>query len=117
LADCTPASLGSFPQNRYIDTIVHEVMKWQHGVSRGRERGNLTSIRNMQNYIRLYVLDCIKLLINKTGLNSPVFVVGRSGNKSLDELVEADPNPTRKESSPRGLDPSVRPRRSLTTLS
>ncbi|KYM92327.1 hypothetical protein ALC53_00782 [Atta colombica] len=39
LVDCTSASLGSFPQNRYIDTIVHEVMKWQHGVSRGRERG------------------------------------------------------------------------------
>lgn len=38
-ADCTPASPSSFPQNRYIGTIVHEVMKWQHGVSRGRERG------------------------------------------------------------------------------
>lgn len=30
---------------------------------------------------------------------SCVFVVGRSGNKSLDELVEADPDPTRKEST------------------
>ena len=28
-----------------------------------------------------------------------MFVVGRSGNKSLDELVEADPDPTRKENT------------------
>lgn len=30
-----------------------------------------------------------------------MFVVGRSGNKSLDELVEADPDPTRKENTAR----------------
>lgn len=28
-----------------------------------------------------------------------MFVVGRSGNKSLDELVEADPDPTRIENT------------------
>ncbi|KYN18279.1 hypothetical protein ALC57_09386 [Trachymyrmex cornetzi] len=98
------ASLGSFPQNRYIDTIVHEVMKWQHGVSRGRERGEEREReRDMKQNIGIYctvnVLGNIGNLVHKlyAWLNSPVFVVGRLGNKSLDELVEADPDPTRKE--------------------
>ncbi|EFN64423.1 hypothetical protein EAG_00853 [Camponotus floridanus] len=102
VGDCTPATPSFFPENPYIGTMVHEVMKWQHGVSRGREWGNQKDYR-MKQYIGIYVGQCISnniaTLVHKTGLNSPVFVVERSGNKSLDKLVEADLDPTRKEST------------------